>query len=263
VSGYTYIGKLKNSFICDARLSAYDVRVYLSLKKWETWEKEVKIETMAKEINMNRKSFSKSLKTLEALGYIGIKRNTNWNCNKYQIHKKAHGTESNIEGNHLPIEGNEIPLIEGNEIPLLIIPSNIPKKKKDKKEKTARVKTLASAFIGIFNNVNGSKHNINGVGFIEHISKLVKELIKMKLSDEEMMQTARRVCENKKRFAEQNDYWSTNNKIDTIYRKSKFLVYMLEEPHQEQLHPQQHPEPARKLHAGNVKGFAETIKAGT
>jgi predicted transcriptional regulator len=135
--GYTYIGKLKNSFICDKSLTPYDVRVFLALKKWETWNKPISIEAMSKEIGMTRKSFSKSIKTLEDLKYIKIERNTNWDCNKYHILNKANGNEIPTDGDNIPVEGNEIPINEGNEIPILIIPignTPIKEKKVQKKE---------------------------------------------------------------------------------------------------------------------------------
>jgi uncharacterized phage protein (TIGR02220 family) len=97
MSGYTYVGRLKNSFICDKRLSGNDIRVYLCLKKWETWKKPVQVETMAKEIGLSRQSFSKSVVVLESLKYIRVERETNWDCNKYHILSKAHVKKTNTD----------------------------------------------------------------------------------------------------------------------------------------------------------------------
>jgi hypothetical protein len=140
--GYTYIGKLKNSFICDKRLSAYDVRVYLSLKKWETWDKSVTVETMAKEIGVNRRKFGESIKVLEKLKYIKIERDTNWDCNRYRIHKKAHVTDCNNDEINCNTDVTESNLNDVTESNPLSIPNNIPNKEKDKK-KVAAGKTLA------------------------------------------------------------------------------------------------------------------------
>jgi uncharacterized phage protein (TIGR02220 family) len=129
MAGFTYVGKLKNSFICDKRLSGNDIRVYLSLKKWESWEKPVKVETMAKEIKMTRKSFSKCIKNLEKYKYVEVVKNSNWDCHKYKLLSKAHV-------NKLPTDvGYKIPINDGKKLPPLI--KTICNTKEIKKEKTA------------------------------------------------------------------------------------------------------------------------------
>lgn len=245
-SGYTYVGKLKNSFICDKRLTAYDIRVYLSLKKWETWGKPVTIETMAKEIKMTRKTFSKSIDNLEALKYISVERNTNWDCNKYSILKKGHANDVPPDGNEIPTtEGKDLPINDGNEIPLLSITSNIPikKEKKINKKKKARDNSLAVRMIEIFNEVNGKdsgKYTAN-VTIIELCNKVVKGLAACGVNGEDaVLVKTRFVCENKKRQHDDKDYFWNHNKIATIFAKKNFLSYMEEDEYL--ANPEESPE---------------------
>jgi DNA-binding HxlR family transcriptional regulator len=132
MKGFTYVGKLSNSFICDKRLSPFDFRVFFIILKWDTWDKPVTIEKMADEIGISTKSFGRSVKKLEELKYIKVERNTNWETFKYSIHSKAHKNES-------PVDKNESPLIDGNESPLLIKTSNIKERKKKEKPTPAKI----------------------------------------------------------------------------------------------------------------------------
>jgi hypothetical protein len=132
MKGWTYIGKLKNSFICDHRLSVWDIRVYLALKKWEHSSKPVPLETMAKEINITRKKFSSSARHLEELGFIKIIKSSNWDCYKYQIHKKAHVCGEPLDGSVTPNDVCETPLNDGRGRPQL--KEEVNKKKEINKE---------------------------------------------------------------------------------------------------------------------------------
>lgn len=134
MSGYTYVGKLNNSFICDKRLKDYDIRVYLVLLKWKNSKEQRSVRNLAEEIGLSSKSFGRSIKRLEALKYIKIERNTNWDTNKYRLLNKAHGTESPVEENESPPEGTEVPLNEGTEVPPLNKKGNIKKENKQKKK---------------------------------------------------------------------------------------------------------------------------------
>jgi uncharacterized phage protein (TIGR02220 family) len=218
--GYTYIGKLKNSFICDKQLTPYDVRVFLSLKKWETWKKPVSIETMAGEIGMTRKSFSKSIKNLETFKYIEIERNTNWDCNKYSILKKARGNEIPPEGNNLPIDGNEIPLNEGNEIPTLITPiSNTPIIKKINKKKEPDTVPY-NEIITYLNEVTGK--NFRAVN--KH-----RALIKARWNEGYSLDDFKKVIDNKVSCWHGNQDYSKFLRPSTLFG-TKFDGYLNEEP---------------------------------
>jgi uncharacterized phage protein (TIGR02220 family) len=157
MKGFTYVGKLSNSFICDKRLSQFDFRVFFIILKWDTWDKPVTIEKMADEIGISTKSFGRSVKKLEELKYIKVARNTNWETYKYSIHRTAHKNER-------PVDKNESPLIEGNESPLLIRKSNNKEiyKESEGEKNTAADKIPYQKIIDYLNKV--ASKNFKAVG---------------------------------------------------------------------------------------------------
>jgi hypothetical protein len=107
------------------------------------------------------------------------------------------------------------------------------KEKEIIKKKKARDDTLAIRMIEIFNEVNGKNHSVNNETHLLNCHQIIKALAKMGFRGEDaVLEKVRYVCENKKRHEETSDYWK-NNKITTVFRKSKFLAYMEEEKHGE------------------------------